>query len=101
MQKFKFQMNAELKDVVSGYKGIVMVRCEYSTGCRHYGLAAPIDKDGKLPAWEYFDESRLISTGRILEDLKSDATGRILEDLKSDVIKIKPPSGPMPNAPQW
>ena len=64
--KFKFELNEELKDVVTGYRGIVMVRSEYATGCRHYGLQAPMDKDGKMPFWEYMDESRLISTARLL-----------------------------------
>jgi len=87
MKKFKYELNQELKDVVTGYQGIVMVRCEYATGCLHYGLQAPMDKDGKVPAWEYMDESRLIPTGYNLQTLK-----------RPDA---KDTSGPCGNPPQW
>jgi len=82
MRMFKFELGDELQDVVTGYKGIVMGRTDYFTGCSHYGLASRELKDGKTLDWEWFDETRIIKIG--------------------DGIKIqceKATSGPMPNAP--
>lgn len=84
--KFKFDQGMELKDVITDFKGIVMVRCDYATGCRHYGLQAPMDKDGKVPDWQYIDESRLIPTGRKLNEIKKSS---------------EESSGPCSNPPQW
>ena len=48
------------KDVISGYTGIVTGRAEYLTGCTQFVLSATkLDKDGKVPPAEWFDESRL------------------------------------------
>ena len=35
---FKFELGIMAKDRVSGFKGIIMVRAEYLTGCIKYGL---------------------------------------------------------------
>ena len=57
---FKYDLGDELKDKVTGFKGVVMVRAQYSTGCIHYGLAASsIKDDGSTMVWEWFDASRL------------------------------------------
>ena len=85
--KFKFELNVELRDRVTGYTGLVMCRSDYATGCRHYSLQSYMDKDGKVPEWQSFDESRL------------DATGRTMETLKK--AGAKDPSGPVPKVKQW
>jgi hypothetical protein len=83
---FKFELGCELKDVVTGYTGIVMARTEYFTGCKHYALQSrKLDKNSKTKEWEYFDESRLVSTGK---------------NIKLQETVNKPPSGPMPNVPE-
>ena len=71
----KFALGQEVKDIVTGYVGIVAGRTEYLTGCNHYGLAArKLDKDGKPRNWEWFDESRLVSTGKKLANYKAPMT---------------------------
>lgn len=56
---FKFDLGQELKDQVTGYQGVCMVRAEYFTGCRHYGvLSHELNKDGEERAWNWLDESR-------------------------------------------
>ena len=56
---FKFQLGQELRDKISGYQGVCMVRAEYSTGCMHYGvLTRTRDKDGNERPWKWEDESR-------------------------------------------
>jgi len=85
--KFKFALNTEVRDVVTGVEGIVMCRAEYATGCRHYGIQQRlVTSEGKIPHWEYFDESRLVVTGQTLATLKGP--------------EAKDPSGPCQNPPQ-
>jgi heat shock protein HspQ len=56
----KYNLGDSLKDKVSGFTGVVMVVAFYSTGCTHYGLLSQkVSKDGKIPEWEWIDESRL------------------------------------------
>ncbi|MGR3220922.1 MAG: hypothetical protein ACUZ8H_14055 [Candidatus Anammoxibacter sp.] len=80
----KFNMGDRLKDIVSGYEGIVMNIAQYSTGCVHYGLDAQNLKDGKTCDWEFFDTSRLVL-------------------IEAEVVKfdlVRPVSGPCQNPPQ-
>lgn len=57
----KYGMGDTLKDIVSGYEGIVMVIALYSTGCLHYGLAPnKVKDDNSLGNWEWLDQSRLV-----------------------------------------
>lgn len=61
MKKDKFEFGDLVKDSISNFTGIVMVRALYSTGCTHYGLAPQeLDKEGKVQDCEWFDQSRLI-----------------------------------------
>ncbi len=65
MNKFKFELGEILKDVITGFAGVVMSRTEYFTGCRHYALLSrKPDKDGEIDKWQHIDEARLISTGK-------------------------------------
>ena len=57
---FKFNLGDELKDIITGFSGIVVARSEYLTGCRHYGICpTAVSKEGKVPEWEWLDETRL------------------------------------------
>lgn len=57
---FKIELGSEVKDKFTGYKGIVMGRTEYVTGCNTYGiLNQELDKDGNTKDWKWFDEDRL------------------------------------------
>lgn len=80
--KTKFQMRDTLKDTITGYVGMAVAITYYDTGCTHYSLQAPMDKDKKVPDWENFDESRLV--------LKK----------KAPVQKVVPTSGPPRHKPE-
>ena len=83
---FKFELGDILKEKITGFTGVVMVRAEYFTGCVHYGLCAQkIDKDGKIPDWQWIDATRLVK----LE-------GKVELDLPKGPSAI---SGPMPSGP--
>jgi len=61
----KFNLGIEVKDVVTGFKGIVMAHAEYLTGCDQY-LVLPQPKKGSniYPESRWFDEGRIKSTKR-------------------------------------
>ena len=60
MAEFKFALGVMLRDIVTGYKGIVLGRTQYFTGCNHYGLMKRgVDEKGKPGEYEWFDEGRL------------------------------------------
>ena len=50
----------EVKDSVTGLKGIVVGEHLYLFGCRRLSVQPPIDKDGKHPDSIAFDESQLV-----------------------------------------
>ena len=73
---FKFKMNQVVKDKVTGYQGVILARIEYATGCQHYGVCQQVvSKEGKIPEWEYIDESRLVLVGKIKELVQDDSPG--------------------------
>ncbi len=82
---FKFELGEVLKDTISGFEGVAMARTQYHTGCNHYGLAPQkLTKEGKLPEWEFFDESRLVRARK----------KKVILDQE------KPTSGAFPNPPE-
>lgn len=83
----KYDMGEILKDIVTGFEGPVLGITLYATGCTHYGLSSQkVQEDGSISDWNWFDESRVISTERqIVLNPKVPET----------------PSGPEKNPPQW
>lgn len=47
------------KDKITGFEGVITSKHNYITGCAQYGLQPKIDKDGKIPDKQYFDEGRI------------------------------------------
>jgi len=67
MNDFIFKLGQEVKDKITGLKGVVMGRTQYLTQCNCYGILQPDkrDKEGSKPVdWVWFDEPRLASAGR-------------------------------------
>ena len=61
MKIFKFNLGSEVKDKITGFKGVIRVRSEYLTGCNVYGVQPQkLTKDGEIGAWKYFDEDLLV-----------------------------------------
>lgn len=76
--KFKFELGTRVKDVITGMSGVVMGRSNFITGCDQYGISpTKLGKDGTRPDWEYFDENRLVVSGKgiKLPKDKEDKTG--------------------------
>ena len=53
------KLGAKVRDTISDFAGVVMCRVKWITGCDRIGVQGPIDKDGKIPALEHFDEPLL------------------------------------------
>jgi hypothetical protein len=61
MKDFKFQNGDELKDKITGFRGVVISRGDYLTGCNRYALKPQkLMKDKKIQDAEWFDEDQLI-----------------------------------------
>lgn len=59
-EAFKFELGQTVKDIVTGFKGVIIGRTQYLTTCNTYGISPrDLTKEGKRPEWEWFDEPRL------------------------------------------
>lgn len=57
---FKIALGSEVKDKVTGYRGIVTGCTQWLNGCNRYQVQAPMNKkDGKIPEIQGFDEDNL------------------------------------------
>lgn len=78
-------LGKEGKDKVTGFKGIIIGKINYLTGCDHYGIAPPVDKDGKVGDTQWFDEGRVEIIG---------------EGVHADQVKSKKKGGPSRDTPR-
>lgn len=53
------KLGDKCRDSVTGFEGTCTVRSEYISGCTRVGLQPPVDKDGKIPDAQHFDEPML------------------------------------------
>lgn len=56
---FKFKCGDFVKDKVTNFKGIIISRSEYLTGCNRYALQSKELYQGKPVEWQHFDEDQL------------------------------------------
>ena len=49
----------EVRDTLSGFRGIAIARHIYLHGCERISIQPPVDKEGKLPETACFDEPQL------------------------------------------
>ena len=77
----KVELGIEVKDKVTGFKGITIARTEWLNGCARIGVQAKMKKDGTVPDSQWFDEPQL-------------------DIINKNKIKLngekKPPGGPQP-----
>jgi hypothetical protein len=50
-------------DIITGFSGIVVGKCEYLSGCTQLLLVPKVGADGKKPDGEWFDIQRISSDG--------------------------------------
>jgi len=75
MVNFKFELGEEVKDEVTGYKGIVIGRTQWRTNCNTYGVKSKKLKDGIPQDAVWIDEICLSKTGKGLLKIKQTITG--------------------------
>lgn len=78
-------LGKKVRDTVSGFIGIVVGRHEFLAGCIRYTVQPEVDKDGKLPETQTFDDPQL----KVIKEKKIKA--------KKDEER---PGGPMPFTPK-
>lgn len=59
LARHNVEWEKEYTDKITGFKGRAIARTVHVTGCAHVILQAPVDKNGKIPDVQSFDESRL------------------------------------------
>ena len=59
MKKSNVKLGDKARDTVSGFEGVAVSEHIYLNGCRRVSLQPAVDKSGKLPAIESFDDPQL------------------------------------------
>lgn len=74
--EMKINLGDKCRDTVTGFEGIATVRSEYISGCARVGLQPVVDKDGKIPDAQHFDEPMLtVVQAQQISGLPSDKGG--------------------------
>ncbi len=86
--EFKLENGIEVRDRVSGVKGIITARCEYVNGCLRYSVAPRVNKEkpNDVPDCWWIDEAQLEKIG---------------EGLNTKPIAKKRTGGPTCKAPRF
>ncbi len=74
------------KDKITGFAGVITGRSNYINGCVHLMLEAKV-KPGQKPIHAWFDEERIVLTGKSNPRKKTIAP-----------LRMKRPGGPMPHS---
>ena len=71
--KTKIELGDEVKDKVSGFKGVVVSEHIYLNGCTRFSVLPKVGKDGSYKESEAFDEPQLkvVTKGKFKKDNKS------------------------------
>jgi len=74
-QLFRYELGDEVRDIITGFKGIITSRTEYINGCVRYGVQPQTLKDGKTIDAEWTDEKqlKLVKSKRI--EIEPERTG--------------------------
>lgn len=83
--EFKHELGEEYKCKITGFKGVIVSRGQWLTGCNRYGLQAKINKDGKVDDPSWFDED-------VIEPTKKKSVMKTLEENRG---------GPKPNPTKY
>lgn len=77
-EKVEIKMGMEVRDKVTGFKGIVTSIAKYLSGCDRVLISPPVDKEGKIMDSEHFDitEVEFVANGLYVPPVpKRAATG--------------------------
>ena len=66
----KIKLGNKVEDVITGFHGTAVARAEYLNGCVRFGVQPTVVQEGKLPNWQWIDETQL----RVTETKQTPAT---------------------------
>lgn len=67
---FEFERGDEVRDKITGFKGVVISRADHISGCNTYGIKPrKLKNDGASQDTEWLDEPRLEATGKRVSGL--------------------------------
>jgi hypothetical protein len=95
MNNEPLQLGDLVADSVTGFRGVLMGRCEYLTGCNQY-LITPteLDKDGNTREGKWFDDARV----ELLDSYLPDVAQRIGKVIGRNSLKPVVLAGGSPGA---
>jgi hypothetical protein len=76
----------EVKDNVTGFKGIVVAKTNYIHGCTRVQVQPKVGKDGKVPDACTFDEPALVVLKSTVVKRSHNDTGGPKDTLKQSII---------------
>lgn len=53
------KLGDKVKDPITKFEGVAVARTTYQYGCVRISVQGPMNKDGTVPDWHYFDEPQL------------------------------------------
>lgn len=79
---FKHELGQRAKDKITGFEGILTVRCEFLTGCNRYCIQPTELRDGKPVDSIYFDEAQIeiIGHGILSKEVQGEEKGACSPD---------------------
>ena len=78
----KIKLGDEIEDIVTGFKGIAIAKTSWLYGCDRITIQPKVDKDGKCPDNQTFDEEsvRLVKKEKVKGDTRKKKTGGAQDD---------------------
>jgi len=79
-REIKFDHGETLRDMITGFKGVVVGHSDYLTGCDVF-LLVPRSKDGKKSDGVWFDEDRLerVKAKKVVLKINKQKPGKDME----------------------
>ena len=72
MAKGTIKLGSHVKDMVSGFEGVVTARVEFLNGCVQYCIRpAHVEKDGTLNEGVYFDSQQVALIAEVHKNVRS------------------------------
>lgn len=69
------ELGDEVKDKITGFKGIATSRIKYLNGCDKIGIQPKMGKDGKIPDCIWFDDIQIVLIKKHPQELKYEKPG--------------------------
>jgi hypothetical protein len=71
----EIKLGDQVKDIISGFEGIVTGACKYLTGCTQFSVIPRVDDKGNFSEGHWFDEDRLVVTEESVVSIPSNSNG--------------------------